>query len=301
MKSKIPIGVIGFGYWGSLLARNFKKFRHCKVKYICDINSSRLREAKAMFPEANIVRDSDAIFSDPQVKGIVIAVNPCSHFELSLKALLSKKDVLVEKPFVRNLSQIEVLYKACKNNQRILMVGYVYVYHPLIQKMREFLRDKRKKPSHFISLRMGNPPRTKQFNIVHDLASHDLAILHYLFPYSRIKKAVCNMKPEFASLNIEYTNKMEAFIFSSWISLTKIRKITIGGKNFQIIFDELNPDKKLSLFSADSQKTKMFSSFRQPLEIECGHFLDCIEKRKEPLTGIKFASLVQSSLQRLGC
>ncbi|HXV27973.1 MAG TPA: Gfo/Idh/MocA family oxidoreductase, partial [bacterium] len=175
----VRVGIIGCGYWGPNLMRNFHELSESKVVTICDLRPERLKYFAKRYPGIKLSTDPDAILSDPTLDAVVIATPISTHYPLARKALLRGKHVLIEKPFAASSQQGERLIRLAKRQKKILMVGHTFEYNPAVLKVTEFLRSEKLGKLHYIDSVRVNLGRHQSdgYNVMWDLAPHDLSII----------------------------------------------------------------------------------------------------------------------------
>lgn len=317
----VKIGVIGFGYWGPNLVRNFSTLDNCLVKTVADLNASRLSQAKKNFPHVEITKKTNDLFNDPEIDGIVIASPVFSHFELSKKALLKGKHVLVEKPMTSSTANTLELIEIAQKNKKTLMVDHTYLYTGAVKKIKEMITKKQiGAVSYFDSTRINLGLFQPDINVIWDLASHDVAILKYLLneePSSVVATGVShtnNKIESIAYLTIYYQSNKIAHICCSWLSPVKVRKILIGGTKKMVVYDDIEPTEKVRVYDAGyefktEEKKKLMVDYRtgdiyipkldqtEALSGVARSFVEAIEKNIEPISNWKIGLSVVKVLE----
>ncbi len=320
----VKIGVIGAGYWGPNLVRNFSKIKNCQVVGVADLDSLRRRDVTKQFPNVKVLEDYGDLL--PLVDGVVVATPLTSHFTLASEALDMGKHVLVEKPFVSKVTEAQELIKKAKTKKLVLMVDHTFEYSQSVRKIKELLDKKTLGKIFNIDMVRVNLGLFQQnYNVLWDLSPHDLSILLFLLgakPLSVIclGSAHVNLKVEdVAHLYLKFQDGVTATIYLSWLSPIKVRKVTIVGSKKMLEYDDTKTE-KLQLYnkgvSLEEEKSpkmpyyKTFQEFRyvyrlgeqktvavtekEPLEVMAGEFIEAIVKKKEPLTsGQKSLGIVE--------
>ena len=257
------VALIGYGYWGPKLGRNFYNSSKFKIKKIVDLSNKNLLKAKKDFGNISTSKNYKNIRKDCDL--VVIATNTQSHFKLALYFLKRGFNILVEKPLCLKLSQIKILEKVSIKNKCKIFVDYPFIFSGSIKFIKKIIdRKKYGKLLRVESYREQAPIR-KDVNVIWDLAVHDISILYYLLKQSpkkisstklRMKK---NKMQDSAQIQLSYPNQMEVFIKTSWISPEKIRLMKFKFEKADIICDENEPIYKIKLFvkSKNSNKYKL--------------------------------------------
>jgi UDP-2-acetamido-3-amino-2,3-dideoxy-glucuronate N-acetyltransferase len=305
MKSKKNIGLVGAGYWGKNLIRVFNELG--SLKTVCDIDKKILAQRKKEYPDIKVTDNFNEILNDKEIKGVVIATPAISHYKFSKKALLSGKDVFVEKPLALKVKEAEELVKISKNKKLILMVGHLLLYHPAIIKIKELIKKGIFGDIRYIySNRLNFGKLRTEENVLWSFAPHDIAVILGLIedilgkPRKVTVVAVGKnyLQEKIADIGLiflEFEKNKAAHIFVSWINPFKEQKLSIIGEKAMIVFDDQS-ENKLILYKHRAKKVDdRFEALKdegeniqipkkEPLKEEAKHFLDCIEERKNPIT-----------------
>lgn len=304
---KLKGAVIGLGYWGPNIVRNFLKIPDVELVSICDISKKSIENAKLSFPPMEMTTDPDKIFAKDEIDFVSIATPVSTHFELAFKALDSGKHVLLEKPMTLSSSEAKKLIKKAEIKNKILMVGHTFLYADSIQKIKKMIENKNfGEVLYFDSTRVNLGKFQSDVNVVWDLAPHDFSILQYLFGSPQSihvlgSSHISKKKLEIAHIYLKYTNNFICHIHVSWLSPLKIRSILIGGTKKMISYDDIAPSEKIKLYeksvSINKSEVTPFSpayrsgnviiphlSQKEALLTELEHFVYCIKKNKKPLS-----------------
>jgi predicted dehydrogenase len=320
----LNIGVVGYGYWGPNLVRNFQKIKGCSIKTICDSRTERIALIKQEYPEFDTVVDYDALIADNSIDAIVIATPVDAHYSLAMKALKNGKHVLLEKPMTSSYSQAMELIDISEKNKTILMVDHTYLYTGSIQKIKQLIDENIiGKIEYFDSTRINLGLFQHDINVLWDLAAHDISIINYLInekPQSlqAIGVSHTNSKIEnIAYLTLKYTSGIIAHFNCSWVSPVKIRHLLIGGNKKMILFNDLDPSEKVKVFDSgydiktDEDKRKLLVSYRsgdvyspkidnrEALYMMASDFINAIESKKSPISnyqiGLDVVKILEAS------
>jgi predicted dehydrogenase len=251
----VGIGLIGFGYWGPNLARNFARLKDCRLVAICEKNSARAQEAARLFPEAEVTDDAARLLENKDVQAIVIATPVAHHYDLTRRALLAGKDVLVEKPFTQTVEQAEELCALAKDLGRIVAVDHTFLYTGAVRKIKELVEDGALGALlYFDSVRVNLGLFQEDVNVIHDLAPHDLAILNHITPQrptSVVALGSCHAHKSIESLaylHLGYEGDFVAHFHFSWLAPVKVRKTLVAGTSKMIVYDDLEPSDKVKIY-----------------------------------------------------
>jgi len=328
----INVAVIGCGYWGPNLIRNFSNNKNCSVVYCCDLNEDRLQHIKTLYPDIKLTKDYTDIINDPKVDAVAIATPVSTHFNIASDCLKNDKHVLVEKPLTSNSQDAGALIKLSEEQGKILMVDQTFEYSSAVNKVKEIIDNgELGKIFTFDMIRVNLGLFQKDINVVWDLAPHDLSILNYLI--GDVPESIVSVGESFVLENIEddvratlrYKNKVMANIHISWLSPEKIRKLTIVGNKKMLVFDDTLPKEKIKIYDKgvtiqkdNLPKDKYYDTFDEfqlvyrsgeeitvpeiedvePLKDMCNHFLECIDKNKTPKTdgnsGLKVIKIIET-------
>ena len=308
------IAVLGFGYWGRNLVRTFHELG--VLRWVCDTRDEALREAECKY-SVNTTRDLDTVLADGEVKGIVIAAPAVQHFELARKCLLADKDVYVEKPLALHAEEGQQLAELARKHQRILMVGHILEYHPAILELKRLIRDGVLGNIHYIySSRLNLGKLRTEENILWSFAPHDISAILFLLGEEPDRLSThggryLRQNVDTTLTTCEFPSGVQAHIFVSWLHPFKEQKLTIVGGRKMAVFDDVERERKLVLYShsinwvdripiAEKHDGEVVALTKaEPLRLECEHFLHCIETRQRPRTDGETAVRVLRVLE--GC
>ena len=251
----IGIGVIGYGYWGPQVARNFATLPGARLVAVCDCAEDQLALARAQYPDVRCVTTVAELLGDAQVDAVAIATPVSSHFALAHACLAAGKHVLVEKPLAATSAQAHVLVTAAADHRCVLLVDHTYLYSSAVQTIAATLaRGELGEVYYYDGVRINLGRFRSDVDVLWDLASHDLAILDYLFddaPTSLQAIGLMNTPDEpcpLAYLTLRWGQRRIAQIHVSWLAPVKIRRTLIGGSRAMMVYDDLDPDTKLRIY-----------------------------------------------------
>jgi len=319
----LDVGVIGCGYWGPNYIRLFNESSSSRVTAACDIDPKRLERIKRIYPFIRTCENRLEILNDDQIEAVCIATPASSHYQIAKECLLHDKHVLVEKPLALRASEVEDLAAVAERREKVLMVGHVYLYHPVVRKMKEYVDSGLLGQVYYLySTRTGLGPIRNDVNAMWDLAPHDISMCIHLLgqiPTSVSAKGGSYLQKgieDVVFLTLEFPDGILAYIHAGWLDPYKVRRMTIAGKEKMLVFDDTDPIEKLRTLDRGALVSESPSSYgdfllqvrtgdihiprvesTEPLKIQCSHFLECIERNQTPLTGAKEAHRVIRVLQ----
>ncbi|OHA15155.1 MAG: oxidoreductase [Candidatus Taylorbacteria bacterium RIFCSPLOWO2_12_FULL_43_20] len=324
MVKKITVGVIGAGYWGPNLVRNFLLVDDCSVKHVCDLDMEKLRKLERLYPHINFTTRASDIFSDKEVDAVAIATPVATHFGLAKKALENGKHVFVEKPITKTSGEAKELIALAKKKRRILHVDHTFIYYGPVIKIKEIIDSGALGDLYYFdSQRINLGLIQKDVNVFWDLAAHDLSILQYIYKFkadtvsaSATRHAGKN-KEELAHLSVEYSNGFVAHLHVSWLSPVKMRQILIAGSKKMIYFDDIEPSEKIKVYSKNIDFVKKtpedpanpvyrsgdvlmpIYDDEEALLKECAHFVASVRDGKNTITdgtsGLKVVEILEAA------
>lgn len=251
----INLGIIGYGYWGPNLARNFFAANDCTLKAVADGRPERLAVLSKVFPSVKGVKDADDIINDTEIDAVVIATSVFSHYPLAKKALMAGKHVLIEKPMTSSVAEADELIEMAAKRGLTLMVDHTFLYTGAVQKMKEIIDSKViGMPRYFDSSRINLGLFQPDVNVIWDLAPHDLSILTYLVkdtPASINATGISHTQngiENIAYMTVNYDSDFIAHFNVSWTSPVKVRQTLIGGDSKMIVYNDLEPSEKIRVY-----------------------------------------------------
>jgi len=327
-QSDIAVGVIGAGYWGPNLIRNFFATSGCLVKRVVDLDMQKLTWVKKNYPGISVSKNSEDIFNDTQIDAVVIATPPSTHFNLGSKALQKGKHLLLEKPMASSVAQAQKLIDIAQQKKRILMVDHTFLYTSAVQKIRELFTNKEiGRLKYFDSTRINLGLFQSDSNVIWDLAPHDISIINHLVdenPISIQTTGVSHLDngiENIAYLTMKYQSGLIAHFNCSWASPVKIRKILIGGDKKMVVYDDIEPSEKVKVYDTgykankDKDRNRILVDYRigdiyipkldgrEALAKMAADFIDSIKNDRPPLsdmyTGLKVVKILELSQKSL--
>jgi predicted dehydrogenase len=316
-KHHLKVALIGYGYWGKILAKSINLRSDYQLHNIIDQNRSALREAELNFPNARLENNAKLILKSKEIDAVIIASPAKTHFKLALEALEEGKHVLVTKPAAISFDELMILKKKTEDTGLSLLVDHTFLYSPAVQKIKDIL-DKNilGKIIYFDSIRTGLGIIKDDVDIIHDLAIHDLAILDFLFgegiknSISDAKSAFSNMQLTQANINLNYFNGMNAHINVNWISPLKQRQLIIAGDNKILVWNDQKKEEKLLIYDTgveiDKAKKIIYKngnlenikySERETLQFEFDNFINSIKIEEKIISDINTAIRIENNIK----
>lgn len=318
------ISVIGAGYWGKNLVRNFYELG--VLKNVCDSDNESLEKIKSVYSQIEVTHDLDVVFDDEKIKGVVIATPAVTHYKIVKKALLKNKDVFVEKPLALKVKESDELIKLAESKKRILMVGHLLLYHPAIIKLKELIDSGFLGKIRYIqSNRLNFGKLRTEENILWSFAPHDISVIIHLLgalPKTIQANGMSWLNKGLADSTLSYlkfNNNQAAHIHVSWLNPFKEQRLAVIGSEKMAVFDD-QVENKLVIYPHEIKwhngkipEAKKAEGViipidnSEPLKNECKHFIWCIENRKVPksdgreaLNVLKVLASCQNSLDKGG-
>ena len=251
----IQMGVIGYGYWGPNIVRNFNSLDGSRVICVCDMNEGLLKKAKKAYPHLKVTTQADEIINDPEVDAVAIVTPVFTHFELAQKALKMGKHILVEKPFTYTTAQAEELVELAEKKNLKIVVDHTFLYTGAVRKIKQLIVDGTLGDlCYFDSMRINLGLFQHDVNVVWDLAPHDLAIMDYLIgerPTAVVATGEAHYNralEDISYITIYFPNNIIAHINVNWLSPVKVRTTLIGGLKKMLVWNDLDPDEKIKVY-----------------------------------------------------
>jgi predicted dehydrogenase len=249
------IGVIGSGYWGPNLLRNFAENESARLRWICDLDEKRLSAMGRRYPATSTTRDYQELISDPELDAIAVVTPVATHFQIARDALRAGKHVLVEKPLTATARDAEELIELAERNRLTLMVDHTFVYTGAVRKMKEILTNGELGDLlYFDSIRINLGLFQRDINVLWDLAPHDLSIMDYLIdrqPVGVSALGSCHIEPgieNIAYLVMKFPDDFIAHFHFNWLAPVKIRRTLIAGARKMILYDDIEPTEKVRVY-----------------------------------------------------
>ncbi len=326
--SAVKVGIIGYGYWGPNLTRNFHEILGADLVAIADLNEERLKQSQSKYPDVVTKRDYRELF-DLELDAVVVSTPPASHYKITKECLEHGLHVLVEKPITLNSRDGEELIQLAAARGLTLMVGHTFRYNSAILEMRKFIENKALGDVYYIdTARLNLGLFNRDSNVIWDLAPHDISILLYLLdekPISVSAQGMPCVTPgvyDVAYINLIFPNNVTAYVHVSWLDPCKVRRVTIVGSKKMAVFNDMEMDGKIKIYDKGVQVpayTNGFGEFHysyhhgdivipnvkytEPLREECQDFLNSIVKHTQPnssaRSGVDVIKIIEAALRSM--
>ncbi len=325
----IRIGIIGYGYWGPNLVRNFVEAPDTQVIAVADKSTERLQVLNRRYPGVQAVSDHREILRNPNIDAVAISTPVSTHFPLAMEALQAGKHVLVEKPMTTSSDEARRLIDEASRRKLVLMVDHTFVYTGAVRKMRQLIEDGCLGDLYYYdSTRVNLGLFQRDVNVIWDLAVHDLSIMDYLLPEVPMEISatgvahVSGAGEDTAYVSVFYSGSIIAHLNVNWLSPVKIRRTLLGGSKSMIVYDDIETSEKIKIYdkgvvvrNGPESLYKLLVSYRsgdmsapkldvtEALQIEAQHFSDCIQSGTTPITdghaGLRVVSALEAATESL--
>ena len=327
--NKIRLGVIGSGYWGPNLIRNYVALPEAEVVCVADVKQDRLDHIKGLYPKIETTKDYTDFFY-MNLDAVVVATPPASHFALAKDCMERGLHAFVEKPITLNSRDAEELVNLAEEKDLTLMVGHTFEYNPVVRKIKEIIDSGELGKIYYIdAMRLNLGLFQSDMNVLWDLAPHDISILLYLLDQDPVSvgarggDCIFKGKHDVAYMHLKFPDNVLAHVHVSWLDPCKARRYTVVGSRKMLVYDDVESLEKIKIYDKGVETppyTDTFGDFQcsyrygdvtiphirftEPLRIESQHFIDCILNRcEEPLTsgrdGLKVVKILETAQQSL--
>jgi predicted dehydrogenase len=300
----IRVGVVGLGYWGPNLARNFAAIDGCELTWCCDADEAARARWAPSFPSARFTADLDDLLADPELDAVVLATPVPTHGPLAERVLAAGKHCFVEKPLAYSVAAAERAVAAAAAADRILMVGHLLVYHPALVKLEEIARSGELGEIHYIySHRLNLGQLRRDENALWSLGAHDVSVvLHFAGEEPDVIEArgEAYMRPPVEDVVfcfLRFPSGLAAHLHLSWLDPHKTRSFTLVGSKRMATFDDMELERKVTVYDKGfDEDTSSWGEYitrsgdiysprvpnREPLRLECEHFVECVREGRRP-------------------
>ena len=326
----LNIAVIGCGYWGPNLIRNFSSIPECKLKLVCDIDKGRLAHMSRLYSGIETTNKVDYVINDAEVDAIAIATPVRYHFEMAKKSLLAGKHTFIEKPMASSVKECEELIELAEKHNLTLMVGHTFIYSSAVRKIKEIINAGDIGEIMYISSRRLNLGLfQKDINVTWDLAPHEISIILYVMGKAPVyvncqgKAHITKGIEDVTNMTIDFNNGGFATVQSSWLDPNKVRETTFVGSKRMLVYNDLEPFEKIKIYDKRVDTPPHYDTFAEfqysyhhgdmyspyidqvePLRVECQHFLDCIKSGSKSdssgIEGLKVVQVLEAASKSLG-
>jgi predicted dehydrogenase len=325
----IGVGVIGYGYWGPNLVRNFAEAPGCRVMAVSDLRTQRLDALRGRYPAVRTSTDFREIIDAPDIDAVAIATPVSTHFDLGMAALEAGKHVMIEKPLTGSTEQATRLIELAARKNRVLFVGHTFIYTGAVRKIRELMaNDSVGEIYYYDSMRVNLGLFQHDINVIWDLAVHDLAIMDFILGKQPVAVSATGVshvpgKPEdIAYVTVFFEDRLIAHVHVSWLAPVKVRRTLVGGSRKMVVYDDLEPSEKIKVYDKGITLTEtpdaayqMRVGYRtgdmwapqiditEALGTMVRHFSECIDKGTTPLTdgqaGLRVVRILEAATRSM--
>jgi predicted dehydrogenase len=319
----ISVGVVGFGYWGPKLVRNFNELTDARLAWVVDRDNERLNRVSRDYPHVQMSPDFDELLRS-DVQAVVLATPIRTHYPLAKAALLAGKHVLVEKPLTTSAAEALHLTELAEDRGLTLMVGHTFEYNAAIRTLRDIVASGELGDIYYVdSARLNLGLFQPDINVLWDLAPHDLSILLYVLgrdPVEVSARGTSNVRPgihDVAYLEVRMTGNILAHLHVSWLDPCKVRRVTIVGSKKMVVCNDISESEKIRIYDKGVVRpfeTDQFNEFhlqyryggisiphvpvQEPLRVQCEHFIECIRTGATPQSDGRSGAKVVSILEQ---
>ena len=304
----LKVGVVGCGYWGPNLIRNFTQLNSSEVVICSDLSDDRLRHMKSLYPHLEMTKDFREILSRDDIEAVVVATPPQTHHAIGMEALKAGKHLFVEKPLAISGEQCEDLVREAEQRKLKLITGHTFVYTAAVNKIKDLISSGELGDIMYISsTRVNLGIFQEEINVVWDLAPHDVSIMNYILDST--PESVCANGHSYirdgiedvAFVTLKYPNNILANIHVSWLNPDKIRATTVVGSKKMLVYDDISSLEKIRIYDKGVTVQPHYDTFAEfhlsyrfgdisipkldesePLKVESQHFIDCIREDRTP-------------------
>jgi predicted dehydrogenase len=319
----IRVGLIGYGYWGPPVARNFYTLDGCELAMVSDRRPDALRRARQAYPNAHITPEASEVFTSPNIDAVAVVTPVWTHYELAKAALENGKHVFVEKPFTSTAAQAKELIDLADRKHLQIMVDHTFLFTGAVKKIRQLIQDGTLGSLYYYdSMRVNLGLFQHDVNVIWDLAPHDLSIIDHLIDnkpefVTATGQSHVNGLENLAYITIYFQNQVIAHVNVNWLSPVKVRTTLIGGEKKMLVWNDLDPDEKIKVYDKGVAVTKregvydLLVSYRsgdmwaprleqtEALAAETRYFLECISTNEKPINdgraGLRVVEILEAA------
>ena len=320
----VNVAVVGYGYWGPNVVRNFQELDNARVTLCCDLSADRLAQVKRKYPSIEVTSVVDDVFENPNVDAVALATPVATHYDFARRALEHGKHVLVEKPLAASVAEAESLVEIADKRELTLMVNHTFIYTGAVRKMKELIdRGDLGELYYFDSVRINLGLVQKDVNVLWDLAPHDIAILDHLV--GQQPTSVCATGASHfgtglenvAYMTVYFDSGLIAHFHNNWLAPVKIRTTLVGGSKKMIVYDDMEVSEKVKVYdrgvdvATPETMRQALIAYRlgdmwapkldatEALRMMASEFVDCIKTGRKPLTsgvnGLNVVRILEAS------
>jgi predicted dehydrogenase len=324
----LKIGVIGSGYWGPNIIRNFVEIPNSHVVAVADIDDERLAYIGSRYPRIKLTGNYHDLFS-LGLDAVAIVTPPATHYAITKECLENNLHVLVEKPMTLNSDHAKELIRLAKGKDLVLMVGHTFEYNSAVRTLKKIIHSGELGDIYYLDCaRLNLGLLQRDLNVLWDLAPHDISILMYLLDMEPISVGADGMKCAFDSvfdnvyMNLLFPDNIFAHVHVSWVDPCKVRRVTVVGSQKMVVYNDIESNEKIKIYDKGFEVPAYTNGleefhcnyrygdvllphirFEEPLRKECNHFLDCIANHTEPLSdgndGLRVIKVIEAAQRAL--
>ena len=323
-QDSLRIGVVGLGYWGPNLARNFNAIPGCELAWLCDASADARARVGASFPQPRLTAEVDEILADPSVDAVALATPVVTHADLAVRVLEAGKHCFVEKPLAQTVADAERAVAAAEGSGRVLMVGHLLEYHPGVQQLRQLVDSGElgERIYYIYGNRLNLGKLRADENALWSLGAHDVSVVLYLAqeePWEFLAHGESYVQEgveDVVFCFLRFPSGLSAHLHLSWLDPHKERRFTVVGSGRMATFDDMAIEGKLKIYDKGFDQgargygeyiTRTGGIFSpeipnvEPLRLECEHFVECVRHGRRPrsdgLSGLRVVRVLEE-LQR---
>jgi predicted dehydrogenase len=321
----VRVAVVGLGYWGPNLARNYDALPDVELRWGCEEDTAARERVAARHPRTRFTGDLEEVLGDPELDAVVLATPVATHAELAVRVLEAGKHCLVEKPLALSVSDAERVVAAARRADRVLMVGHLLQYHPGVNKLKEIADSGELGDIHYIyGNRLNLGQLRAEENALWSLGAHDVSVLLHLTdeePHQLSARGESYMREgveDVVFAFMRFPSGVAAHLHLSWLDPHKERRFTIVGSKRMATFDDMDPERKVTVYDKGfDQKADTYGEYitrsgdiwsprvpnDEPLRLECQHFVDCVREGRSPISdgasGLRVVRVLEGLQQSL--
>lgn len=322
----IGVGVVGYGYWGPNLVRNFFDTPNCRLVSVCDASPARLDAVSRRHPSAEVTDRFDDLLADPRVDAITIATPVHTHFALAMRALEAGKHVLLEKPMTQTVAEGRELVERAERQGLTLMVDHTFVYTGAVRRIKQLIdTSELGRLYYYDSVRINLGLVQHDVSVIWDLAAHDFSIMDHLLDREPVGVSALGTAhlpggmEDVAYITVMFDDSLIAHFHVNWLSPVKVRQVLVGGDRRMVVFDDIQPTEKVKVYDRgvrwnddpDEARRNQLVAYRsgdmyapvldqtEALKTECSHFIECVRTGERPITdgraGLRVVQLLEAA------
>jgi predicted dehydrogenase len=323
----VRVGVIGYGYWGPNIVRNFHALDNCQVAAVCDKSTPALARARKAYPGVHLTTDFTEVLTSPDIDAVAVVTPVWTHYDLAKSALINGKHVFAEKPFTSTREQAEELIEIADRKNLKIMVDHTFLFSSAVRKIREVVDAGTLGPLYYFdSTRVNLGLFQHDVSVIWDLAPHDLSIMDYIIaerPEAVVATGAKHLNgvADMAFITIYFPGNIIAHVNVNWLSPVKVRTTLIGGRDKMLVWNDLEADEKIKIYDKGVQMTSgegvydLLVSYRsgdvwapkcqqtEALKVELEYFIDCIVRDQVPMNdgaaGLRVVRLLEAAEESL--